>query len=590
MINPSACLVQAQHAIYHIPQVRQYRGNPFIEALPPLLPRDEARDLMRVLPDYDDADRELPATEREHLASLVAAIRQPTWLHGELYSRVSRLICNGYLSRNPASPAFQRLVDVRVRLLENAMGTGGGAAIARTNGGYVLQPGLAPDSNGLIFLGTSGIGKSKAMEMVLGLWPQLILHNAYAGQPFSTIQIPWIKLDAPSDGSVLALAERFFIAIDNLQLFAGLPSSFRATYMTSRTKETTVAPDMARVAAQIGLGLLVLDEVQDLSSAKARKFLSFLVQLVNVVGVPVVLVGGLDAFHLVTEQFRQVRRGSTEGDLIVTQSEPGSRWNDFCKVLWGYQYTTEKIDMTPEHAAALFDVSQGITELLVIAYKNAQIRAISTNRRFVTPKIIRSVSDTLNLAQPALGALRRGSAFVIDRMSDLRPPPGVETQPFLRADPIVANRANAFAGPAESTDALENVAEMAQNPEEKLGSREAGGSGHRGRGSRGNDQSPASADQPLSRVAGASAAGADMGDADAAGSDRPTRGNAERQPEARGEAPIVASLAAVGLGRAPTLLGAVQEGMAKGVGTRESLISSGCGAGDLFRRITQLPV
>ena len=563
MTHSPMASVQAQQAIYHCPRLRDYRGNPFIEALPPLLARQDARDLMRVRPEYHDEDRTMPATDREHAASLVSAIREPTWLHGELYSRVSRLVCNGYLSRNPASRGFQRLVDVRVRLLETAMEAGASGSVARTNGGYLLQPGLAPDSNGLIFLGTSGIGKSKAMDMVLGLWPQLILHREYGGQPFSTIQIPWIKLDAPSDGSVLALAERFFIAIDNLHLFAGLPSSFRAAYMTSRVKETTIAPDMARVAAQLGLGLLVLDEVQDLSSAKARKFLSFLVQLVNVVGVPVVLVGGLDAFHLVTEQFRQVRRGSTEGDLIVTQSEPGNRWNDFCKVLWEYQYTTDKIQMTPDHAEALFDVSQGITELLVIAYKNAQIRAISTNRPFVTPKIIRSVRDTLNLAQPALGALRRGSAFVIDRMSDLKVPPGVETQPFLRADPSPASGAAKQAAAAERV--ANRLASDASPPE-------------------GTWPEKSDAQNAISSDSGTSA-GEDHAQAvPVTGDERPAPVNTA--PAERATAP---GPAAKSLGSQPTLLEVVQDGMKSGKKPRESLASADCGAGQLFRRLAQLP-
>ena len=426
-------IVTAPQATYHEPVVPEYRGNPFIEALPPLLERADAKNLMRYLPEYSEDMRGFPATQREHLASMVAALRQPTWLHGELYSRVSRLICNGYVSRNPVASDFQRIISARQGLLD----FGGGSASpqsVRMNGGYLLQPNIMPDANGLTFLGTSGIGKSSAMEMVLGLWPQLILHTEFHGDTFSRVQISWMKLNVPSDGSVLALADCFFLALDEVHAKFGLRSDFQKAYMKSRPTEAMIAPVMALVAQQVGLGILVLDELQDLSPAKSRKFLSFLVQLVNTVGVPVVLVGGLDAFHLVTEQFRQVRRGSSEGDLVVTQSEPGERWENFCRVLWQYQFTTDRIEMSEAHTNALFDLSQGITDLLVIAYKNAQIRAISAGARHLTPSIIRSVRDTLNLAQPALGALRRNSDFVIDKMSDLRVPTGVVSQPFLRGD------------------------------------------------------------------------------------------------------------------------------------------------------------
>ncbi len=128
--------------------------------------------------------------------------------------------------------------------------------------------------------------------------------------------------------------------------------------------------------------------------------------------------------------------GRRKSDLIVTQSQPGERWKSFCRVIWRYQFTEEWAEMTDAHAAALFEISQGITDLLVIAFKNAQIRAISTGAKKVTPAIIRSVKDTLNQAQLALGAMRRGSDFVLDRMSDLKVPKGIETQPFLRGDDI----------------------------------------------------------------------------------------------------------------------------------------------------------
>lgn len=459
----------AQDAVYHEQAIPMYRGNPFIEALPPLLERDEARALISVIPFYDESMRSDSAITREMLASTIAAIRQPTWLLGELYSRLSRLICNGYVSRNPAQVGFNQLVHARTGIVdERGLVEAARIPEPRMNGAYYLQANIPPTSNGLTFLGTSGIGKSSAMDMVLGLWPQLILHSEYGGRPLSRVQIVWMKLDAPSDGSVLDLGKKFFTKLDELHASVGLQSSYRKTFIKSRTSETDIAPDMARVAQQVGLGVLVLDDIQDLTPAKSRKFLSFLVQLVNAVGVSVVLVGGLDAFPLVTEQFRQVRRGSTEGDLVVTPSQLGRRWRDFCKVLWQYQFTTEWAELTDEHATALFNVSQGITKLLVIAHKNAQIRAITNAKKRVTPKIIELVSDTLSLAQPALGAIRRRSAFVMDRMSDLKVPSGVVSQPFLSADDLPSGPKPGTAGAERNADKVAEPAAAAAEPRGKL--------------------------------------------------------------------------------------------------------------------------
>lgn len=558
---------RAQRAIYHDQLIPGYRGNPFIEAQPPFLARAQAQDKMRYHPSYSDDMRALPDMVREHLASTIGAIRQPTWLHGELYSRFSRLICNGYVGRNPVSPDFQALIAARTDSLDVEGGAATQPAAPRTNGGYHLRSNLAPDSNGLTFLGTSGIGKSIAIDMVLGLWPQLVVHSEYAGRPFSRVQVNWLKLDAPDDGNVNTLAERFFETLDDLHLEAGIPSDFKKAYIKGRSRTGNVAFDMARTAQQVGLGMLVLDEIQDLSESKSRGFLNFVVQLVNRIGLPVVLVGGLDAYHLVTAQFRQVRRSSTEGDLVVTQSQLGRRWNDFCKVLWRYQYTTGWAEMTDAHAAALFDVSQGITEFLVIAFKNAQIRAISTGAPTVTPAIIRSVRDTLNLAGPALGALRRGSAFVVDRLSDLKVPPGVLTQPFLRADDVAA------APPSGAATADKTPATAKRHPIERQTSAEEVAPGESSENREGGGSGPVPAESGRAADDGAP-------DADAA----LTADHQPRPAAARpGRKPSPGAT-----GERPTMHTIVLAGAERGLGPRQSLAEAGLGAGDLWRKVANL--
>ena len=556
----------AQRAIYHEQVIPGYRGNPFIEALPPFLDRAAAQELMRHLPHYEDGMRSQPAMMREHLASTIGAIRQPTWLHGELYSRLSRLICNGYVGRNPISPDFQALIAARTGSLD---GAGGELAIApliapRTNGGYRLQSNLAPDSNGLTFLGTSGIGKSTALKMVLGLWPQLVVHSEYAGRTFSRVQVNWLKLDAPDDGNVNTLAERFFELLDDLHLEAGIPSDFKKAFIKGRSRAGNVTFDMARVAQQVGLGLLVLDEIQDLSESKSRGFLNFIVQLVNRIGLPVVLVGGLDAFHLVTAQFRQVRRSSTEGDLVVTQSQQGTRWKDFCAVLWRYQYTTGWTEMTDAHADALFDVSQGITDFLVIAFKNAQIRAISTGAPFVTPAHIQSIRNTLNLAGPALGAMKRNSAFVIDRLSDLKVPAGVLAQPFLRADdvkPAASSEAAAATAIATATATARKPLIPGATTKGKAEDANACQGDHRA--------SPPGPDTTNGAMQAAKALAAD---------DQP-RPAAVVMPA---KAPPVSDP------KRPTMHEIVLAGADRGVTPRAALAEAGLGAGDLWRNVAGL--
>ncbi|MBN1062511.1 ATP-binding protein [Clostridium botulinum] len=67
------------------------------------------------------------------------------------------------------------------------------------------------------------------------------------------------------------------------------------------------------------MGMLIVDEVQHLSTAKsggAEKMLNYFVTLINTIGVRVILVGTRKALEILESEFRQARRGSGQGDII----------------------------------------------------------------------------------------------------------------------------------------------------------------------------------------------------------------------------------------------------------------------------------
>ncbi len=86
-------------------------------------------------------------------------------------------------------------------------------------------------------------------------------------------------------------------------------------------------PRMAQLAMNHSLGLLVIDEIQHLSLAKSggsEKMLNFFVNLVNTIGVPVVLIGTMKALSVLQSEFRQARRGSGQGDMNCSLKECGN--------------------------------------------------------------------------------------------------------------------------------------------------------------------------------------------------------------------------------------------------------------------------
>ena len=234
------------------------------------------------------------------------------------------------------------------------------------------------------------------------------------------MQVVWLKLDCPFDGSIKGLCLNFFQAIDDL-----LGSRYYERYASGRHTVDELLPRMARVAALHGLGVLVIDEIQHLSEAKSggsRKMLNFFVQLVNTIGLPVVLVGTYKAQALLSGEFRQTRRGTGQGDFIWDRMEDDEVWQLFVESLWQYQYTRRPVPLTKALQDTLHDASQGITDFAVKLYMLAQARAIVRDDETFSPALIRSVAkDSLRLASPILEALRTGNLRLLQGVDDVVP-------------------------------------------------------------------------------------------------------------------------------------------------------------------------
>jgi hypothetical protein len=392
-------VVEAQYLPSPIPG---YQENPLIEALPPILTAANTIEELRYEPAHDEATRLLPTELRLHLLYDALNFFKPLPVHVELEQRISRVIRAGYQGRNPLVRGFRRQMETRLQE----------ETTRRLN---------HTRSQGFTLLGVSGVGKTTALEGILSLYPQVIAHSSYQGQPFSHLQVVWLKLDCPHDGSIRGLCLNFFQAMD------GLLDTGYFCYHARRGRATTdeMLPAMARVSAIHSLGVLVIDEIQHLSESRsggANRMLNFFVHLVNTIGMPVILVGTPKARAVLTGEFRQARRGAGQGDLVWNQMRPDVIWDLFIQSLWQYQFTHQESLLTPELNQALYDETQGIVDLAVKVYMLAQFRAMTTGRECVTETLIRSVAaDSLQLARPMLAALRSGDLFKLSQFEDIQP-------------------------------------------------------------------------------------------------------------------------------------------------------------------------
>jgi len=281
---------------------------------------------------------------------------------------------------------------------------------------------IAPKAAGFHIVGISGVGKSLSVERILNLYPQVIHHGQYRDRRFINSQVVWVKLDCPFDGSAKGLCVNFFQAIDDM-----LGTNYRRNYAHGRRTTDEMLPDMALVAANHCLGVLVIDEIQRLRAARsggAERMLNFFVQLVNTIGVPVVLIGNYKALSVLSGDFSQMRRGTGQDDLIWDRMARDDEWRFFVESLWRLQYTREvgRLEDDPSLADVLYDETQGITDLAVKAYMLAQQRAIESGREVVTASVIRSAArDHLGIPRAVLAALKTGDRRVLEQYEDVYP-------------------------------------------------------------------------------------------------------------------------------------------------------------------------
>lgn len=400
--------VEAVLAEYKPSEVADYRENPFIEALPPLLSKEAAVDGLAYYPPFSLNERDHEAHVRIHEIQRVFQYFQPTAKDLDLESRISRLIRQGYVSRNPTSSSFARQFHSS-HLMSGF-----------NKNGPLMQESFRSTQSALTLMGPSGIGKSTAIHRVLSLYPQVVVHSEYQSVPFTQYQLVWLKLDCPFDGSIKGLCVGFFQAVDRI-----LGSNNFRKFGSARNPISAMQAAMTHIAATTGLGLLVIDEIQHLSTAKgqgAEMMLNFFVTLVNTIGVPVVLIGTNKAAAVLQSQFRQARRGSGQGDMIWERWHQDANWTLLLEGLWEYQFVRKPVPLTDDLSQALFDESQGIPDLAIKLFVMAQIRAMASKKESITSRLIRTVAkENLQLVQPMIGGLKSGDIKQISMYEDMTP-------------------------------------------------------------------------------------------------------------------------------------------------------------------------
>lgn len=391
-------------AKYNDHKLPEYNKNPLIQALPPILSASEFLDRVLKLPDYNPLEREFEAQHRFHCIERLSRYFDPQNKTVELQKVICVLIMQGYLARNILKPEYAR----RARQIYEAITDEGGKTLEN----YVDVP---TSASGLTLIGPSGMGKSTNLLNILSLYPQVIFHPE-----LMTYQIVWLKVDCPHRGSLKGLCIDIFSAVDRL-----LGTNYYNKFGAARNSEDSMLAQVAQISHTHNLGVLVIDEMQNLVNARRNKddLLNFLVKMDNIIGVPVIRVGTNEAYPILQGNFRNARRGTGEGSVIWDRMLQDDEWDFFMGGIWEYQWTKTPISFSDEINEAFYYESQGIIDIAIKLYKMVQWRAISLggDEKITVELIQQAAKDGLFLVKPMLDAIRSGDKEWMLKYKDIAP-------------------------------------------------------------------------------------------------------------------------------------------------------------------------
>lgn len=424
--KPTTVLMGLQEpAKYKNQKIDHYKHNPLIEALPEIYSKQQVIDYLRNAPSFNQEELSEPPEIRIHLIQQIKhAFMQPLPIHLELQEKISLMIRTGYLGRNPVSPLYARQFSVGIHNILKG--------VYDENKGNII--GNRSTASSFAFIGISGIGKSTAIENILLLYPQVIIHTDYEHNGLSTgylNQIVWLVIECPFNGSRGTLCKNFFEAVDSI-----LGTNYYYKFAKPKMNESDLIDKMAHVAALHCIGVLVFDEIQRMKKGQeGEQTMNFFVEIHNKLGVPLIFVGTYKAMELFTPLLANARRASGMGAKFFDRMDKDKKWEFFINQLWKFQWLKEPIPLTEEMSELFYNETLGITDLVVNLFMQAQYLTISLGKEQLTERIVKKAAETnLKLLKPMLIALRTGDPQKIKKFDDLKPE-WIEVDSYIKAMP-----------------------------------------------------------------------------------------------------------------------------------------------------------
>lgn len=393
-----------QAACYTDTGVSRFAGNPFIEALPVL--EQNKLDFLTLLSHYPPqptaATRRSGEVVRIMELSTVNDLVFPFPEYQKAGLALATMMRDTYVARNPLS-----VIDRQRRH----------ALAANGSDGFPFPANWKSSAKGHFMMAVSGMGKTTFALAYLLRYPQVIAHTAYRGTALKCHQVVYVVLRVPHDATLKSLCIQFFDEIDRL---------LGTNYARQASAIRNVAPMvelMNRVATAVSLGFMVVDEVQNLRSARgdnAEFVLNLFSEIIERLGISLLALATPAVQSVIEGSVRNARKLASYGETVLRpMSRTDPQWEDFCETYWDYTYVSKKVPLTKQILDAWHAASAGNTAFAALAFTLSQRNEIGGREVIDAAAFARTAATDMAFLQPAIAALRSNDPRKLRAFDDL---------------------------------------------------------------------------------------------------------------------------------------------------------------------------
>ena len=210
--------------------------------------------------------------------------------------------------------------------------------------------------------GTAGLGKTSSIQRCADVITgnKVLISN----QPYKEI-IPILFVECVADGSFKSLLYSILQEVD---------TKLGTTYFLANKHQTTTVDTLLASVGNVlinHVALLVIDEIERVAndSKKGQTLINYLTQLVNQSNIAICFVGNESANKYF--QMKEYMSRRTIGTSIKRMDYDETFYN-FLSILFRYQYTLHKVELTAELARTFYKFTNGAPAIIVSLFVETQ--------------------------------------------------------------------------------------------------------------------------------------------------------------------------------------------------------------------------